>query len=280
MILDGRSIANRILKSLEPKIKQLKHTPKLSIILSTQNPDQVLYVNSKIKKAAQLGIESIVFNLKEEDKIISKLQELKESQDICGIVVQLPLPEYINTEKVVMNIAIEKDVDGLHPLNQGRIIWSRSIEELFSKDIFLPPATVAIFEILKNYEVQVKNRNVVILNFSPLIGKPLSFILYYMGANVSIVNINNENWKDITKNADIIITAIGKPGIINRDSVSKNAIILDAGISIVAKITGDCAFDDLKDYVKALTPVPGGVGAVTTAVILENLYKACYKLHR
>lgn len=279
MILDGRAISERILSRAKNLISKLSHRPKVAIILATKNPAQIIYVETKMKRAIQIGMDVSIDEIHDEEKIIRRLQDYKNDDSVCGVIVQLPLPEHMNTERIIMNTDPQKDVDGLHPLNQGRIIWSRSIEELMKKDFFIPPTSLAVMEFISNYKIEVNGKDAVLLNFSPLIGKPLSAILFYMGADVTIVNINSPGWRDKTLRADILVTAIGIPGIIKKDCVNKDAIVFDAGIAKTDRIRGDCDLE-LLNYVKAITPVPGGVGAVTTAFILENVCKACYKLHR
>jgi methylenetetrahydrofolate dehydrogenase (NADP+)/methenyltetrahydrofolate cyclohydrolase len=264
-ILDGKKLAELTLEKIEQEIRDLKTKPILSIVLCGDNPASLVYVKSKIKKAQQVGIKTRLCKLPEtasENQIINLVKSLNNKSD--GIIVQLPLPKHLDACKIIRTIDPKKDVDGLTPLNLGKT--------LENKEYFVPATPKGIIKILEYYEISIKGKDVVIINHSNLLGRPLAAMMLNRNASVSICHEFTKDLSEYTKKADIIITGVGKPKLLKKDMIKKNSVIIDAGISkINNKIYGDVDFENIRGKVKAITPVPGGVGPMTVAMLLENV---------
>ena len=197
---------------------------------------------------------------------LNKIEEINERNDIKGIFVEMPLPKQINPLNVFSKIAPNKDIEGLNPLNLGKI--------LYSNEFIVPSTAKAVIELLDYYEIPIEGRNVVIIGRSIIVGKPLSLSLLNRNATITICHSKTKNLKEITKNAEILICAIGKANYIDRSFVKENSIVIDIGTNYVNnKLVGDVHFEDVKDVVSAITPVPGGIGPITTAITIENCMK-------
>lgn len=272
VIIDGKKLADSTLFNLKNKLLEMKQKPKLSIIFNPKHSESLIYTNQKIKKSKEIGIKTEVHQISEnlsEEKLINLIEKLNENSD--AIIVQLPLPKHLDTFKIINTIKPEKDVDGLTSIN---------LEKTFSGKEFLVPATPkGIIKLLEHYKIKIKGRKITIINHSNLLGKPLSMMLLNRGATLSICHKLTEDLSFYTKNADILITATGIKDFIKENMVKDNCIIIDAGISRVnGKIYGDVDFENVSLKSKLITPVPGGVGPMTVAMLLENVLKA-YKLN-
>ena len=203
--------------------------------------------------------------------LINKLEELRIDSKIHGILVQLPLPGHINEKKILEAISEEKDVDGLNPLNLGRL--------LIGEDAFVPCTPKGIMRLLEHYKIFLDGKDVVIINRSNLLGKPLAYLLIQKNSTVTLCHSRTMNLKYHTRNADIVITGVGKPDFIDRDMIREEAVIVDVGICRKdQKVCGDTDFESLKDKASYITPVPGGVGPMTVAMVLENTLIAAERL--
>ena len=269
MILDGASLANEIKKELRKKVDAFnmrKISPKLSIILVGKDPASLIYTRKKIEACNEIGIETEFIEMPEntdELALINKLEELRIDSKIHGILVQLPLPGHINEKKILEAISEEKDVDGLNPLNLGRL--------LIGEDAFVPCTPKGIMRLLEHYKIFLDGKDVVIINRSNLLGKPLAYLLIQKNSTVTLCHSRTMNLKYHTRNADIVITGVGKPDFIDRDMIREEAVIVDVGICRKdQKVCGDTDFESLKDKASYITPVPGGVGPMTVAMVLEN----------
>lgn len=274
-ILSGLDVRDSIKEKLKKEFLKISFKPKLSIILVSNREDSVLYVKNKQKFGQEISVEVEVVNLDEnisEDNLVLEIEKLNKDLSVKGVIVQLPLPDRINKERVLNTISILKDVDGLTTENQNMLY--------LDKKAILPATAKAILSIFDFYKIQLKNKKVAVFGKSFLVGKPIAFCLSKMGAEVSIVDSKTSNPKDISKNSDIIISAIGKPLYIDKSFIGNNKpIVIDVGINKTESgLCGDVFFDDVKDLVSGITPVPKGVGPVTVACIFENLLDLCYNI--
>ena len=278
LILNGRLVADEVLKNTSSEIELLtsqnKRIPGLAVILVGDNPASHTYVKNKDIASKKLGIHSEIHNLKEntpESEVIKLINLLNSNTKIDGILVQLPLPAHIKTEKVIASIDPSKDIDGLHPYNLGRLIRGQNT---------LTPCTPqGVIEILNHYSIDVSGMSAVVIGRSTLVGKPLSLLLLEKNATVTIAHSKTDNIEVIARNADILISAIGRPKLITKAWVKEGAIVIDVGINRIqddntSKLVGDVDYDAVSTICQAITPVPGGVGPVTIAMLMTNTLKA------
>lgn len=281
-ILDGKAVASQMQQKIIEQIQQLKiegsRLPRLDVIIVGNDYGSIKYVEMKQKKALELGITAKVHHLEElttTDEVKNLILFLNQDSTVDGIMVQLPLPQNIDTNRVLESIDPSKDVDGLTPTNLGK---------LFQKDLSgIAPATpVGIMELLDYYNIDVYARNVVILGSSNIIGVPLSAMMLEKKATVTLCNELTENISEISKNADILVSATGKAKLVNKDFVKKGCVIIDVGSNKdpqTGKLVGDVDMEDVKDIPEYITPVPGGVGPMTIISLMLNLMK-CYRSGR
>ena len=275
-ILDGKKLAEKLNNELKQDI--LKSTeefgikPKLVTILVGENPASQVYINIKKKICAEVGIESISVKLKEtteKDELIKVIKELNNDETIHGILLQLPLPPHLKADSLtfIANISPFKDVDGLHPINKGN---------LFDYDEEYAPCTPkGIIKILEHYDIKIKGKHVVIVNRSNLVGKPLIFLMLKRNATVTICHTSTINIEEITKQADILVIAVGTPNFIKKSMIKDGAVIIDVGTNRVdGKLTGDVDFNDVYDKCSFITPNPGGIGPLTVAFLMRNTFIA------
>ena len=274
-ILDGKTLAKNIRLELKNEVEILKRktnkTPGLAIVLVGEDPASKIYVSSKIKGCKEIGIESFeVFLPKDiqEEELLNVIDELNNNDNINGILVQLPLPKHIDEKKVIDKIALEKDVDGFKPENLGLLFLNdkRSIHSC-------TPA--GIMRILDEYSINLKGLDAVIVGRSNIVGKPLAGLFINRSATVTICNSNTVNLREKTKAADIIVMAVGKAKMLTEDMVKDGAIVIDVGINRTENgIVGDVDFENVAPKAKYITPVPGGVGPMTVAMLFSNTLKA------
>jgi methylenetetrahydrofolate dehydrogenase (NADP+) / methenyltetrahydrofolate cyclohydrolase len=272
-IIDGKKISESILLGLKKEISKLNEKPKLSIILCGDLVESVIYTDIKKKKGTEIGIDVEIHKFPEDikqDELIKKVKELNKELD--GLIVQLPLPKLIDTNKILSAIEPSKDVDGLTQLNFGKTFIGE--EEL------APATPLGIIRLLEEYNINIKSKDIVIIGKSNIVGKPLAFMLANRGATVTLCHNNTKNLKEKTLKADIVVSATGKPNLITKDMVKEGVVIIDAGYGKKdGKAYGDVCFDEIKEKASYITPVPGGVGPMTVAMLLENTLKA-YKRNK
>ena len=276
MIIDGKKIAEGLRAKLKKKIREfksnLKIAPGLSVILVGEDPASQIYVKNKIKYSKEIGIDSEVIRYPEniqEKIVLDKIIELNKNQKVSGILVQLPLPQHINKQKVIETILPEKDVDGFHPINVGNLSSGY--------DSKIPCTPLGCLILLKEVEKNLSGKHVVIIGRSNLNGKPMAQLLLRENCTVTITHSKTKDLKSECNKADIIIAAVGKPKLVKGDWVKKNAIVIDVGINkTINGIVGDVDFDEVAKIAKAVTPVPGGVGPMTIACLLSNTVE-CFK---
>ena len=276
MIIDGKKEAEIIRNEIKKEISDLKKksgkTPSLTVILIGDFAPSLIYVRNKEKSAKEVGINSEIIrypkNVGEKD-ILKKIEELNKNDEISGILVQLPLPSQISKEKIINAINPSKDVDGFNPINVGNLSSGY--------DSIVPCTPLGCLLLIKKIESNLAGKHAVIIGRSNLNGKPMAQLLLKENCTVTIVHSKTNDLQNECLKADILVAAVGVPNLIKKDWVKKNAIVIDVGINKVGeKIVGDVNFDELKDNVKAITPVPGGVGPMTIACLLKNTL-TCFK---
>lgn len=274
LILDGKKLAEKIKLELKEKVAQLKEKPGLAVILIGDNPASKLYIDLKIRFCQEIGFysEKIIFSEEVlEEELFKTLDRLNNDQKIHGILVQLPLPKRLSylEKKIISFINPKKDVDCLHPLNIGQFFLERE----YHHKMILPSTPKGIIRLLKEYQIDLKGKKAVICGRSNLVGKPLAILLTQNDATVTLTHSKTKNIFQITKTADILVVAIGRANWLKKEGVKKEAVVIDVGINQVeGKLFGDVDFEDVKGKVKAITPVPGGVGPMTVAMLMENVY--------
>lgn len=277
MIIDGRSISNKIREELKVEIDNLKATkgitPGLAVIIVGDNPASRTYVNSKHKACEKIGVYSEVHNLDEnvsEETLLSKIEQLNNDDKINGILVQLPLPKHINEKLVLEKIHPSKDVDGFHPISVGSMV--------VGNDSFLPCTPHGIIKLLEYSNIEIEGKNAVVIGRSNIVGKPIAMLLLEKNATVTIAHSKTRNLKEVTKNADILIAAVGRPKFVTADMVKEGAVVIDVGINRIEEgLVGDVDYINVKDIAGHITPVPGGVGPMTITMLLYNTVKSAKK---
>ena len=269
MILEGKPVAEKILKEVKVGVEKLGFSPGLAIVRIGEDPASKVYVGTKLKRAKEAGIIGAEHHLKEgtsEDELIELIHKLNNDPAVHGMIVQLPLPSHINAENVLERIDPEKDVDGLHPESLGRLVAGNPT--------FVPATPQGIMEILKYYKIDPNGAEAVVVGRSNMVGKPMAALLVNANATVEICHSKTKDLGAHTKRAEILIVAVGKPKLIKEDMVREGAAVIDVGITRTeGKIVGDVDFEALKDIAR-ITPVPGGVGKLTVACLMKNVLKA------
>jgi len=269
--IDGKLISGLIKDELKEKAAMLDKDITLAVIQVGKDPASSVYVGNKKKACAYVGIHSLTYELSEntsEEELIAMIESLNVRRDVHGILVQLPLPEHINEDSVIKAISPAKDVDGFHPQNVGALC--------IGQKGFVSCTPAGIIQLLKRSNVQIAGKECVIVGRSNIVGKPMALLLLREDATVTVCHSKTKDLKAVCKRADILIAAIGKPKFITRDYVKEGAVIIDVGINRDEnnKLCGDVDFDDVFEIVSAITPVPGGVGPMTIAMLMNNCLMA------
>lgn len=285
-LLDGKKLADELKAEIKAEVDLLKQkgkkVPHLAAILVGNDGGSLTYVGHKVKACEQVGFRSTLLHFTDtsvtEEFILSKVQQLNEDEDVDGFIVQLPLPSHINADKVIMSIRPDKDVDGFHPVNVGKVT--------LGLDAFVSATPLGITKILERYNIETSGRHCVVIGRSNIVGRPMSILMSGQGktgnATVTVCHSRTKNLKDITLQADIIIAALGKPEFLTADMVKQGAVVIDVGTTRVTDATakagwrlkGDVKFDEVAPKCSAITPVPGGVGPMTVVSLLLNTLKA------
>ena len=288
-ILDGKQTGNDIKSELSARVDQLikdgKRPPHLAAVLVGNDGGSLTYVGSKVRSCERIGYESTLIQLPEETteaELLQQIDLLNVNKAIDGFIVQLPLPKHIDEEKVLMAIDPHKDVDGFHPTNFGKMA--------LGMESFIPATPYGIMELLRRYQINISGKHAVVIGRSNIVGRPISILLSRKSspgnATVTLTHSQTKNLAAITKEADIVVSALGVPNFLKEDMIKEGAIIIDVGITRVPDeshpkgylITGDVDYDHVKEKASFITPVPGGVGPMTIAMLLQNTYLA-YSRH-
>ncbi|HDD2659736.1 TPA: bifunctional methylenetetrahydrofolate dehydrogenase/methenyltetrahydrofolate cyclohydrolase FolD [Staphylococcus aureus] len=269
-ILDGKQIAKDYRQGLQDQVEALKEkgfTPKLSVILVGNDGASQSYVRSKKKAAEKIGMISEIVHLEEtatEEEVLNELNRLNNDDSVSGILVQVPLPKQVSEQKILEAINPDKDVDGFHPINIGKLY--------IDEQTFVPCTPLGIMEILKHADIDLEGKNAVVIGRSHIVGQPVSKLLLQKNASVTILHSRSKDMASYLKDADVIVSAVGKPGLVTKDVVKEGAVIIDVGNTTDenGKLKGDVDYDAVKEIAGAITPVPGGVGPLTITMVLNN----------
>ena len=280
-IIDGKNISNLIKEEIKVEVDQIisngERPPHLAAVLVGEDGASLTYVASKVRSCQQVGFNSTLVKLPIdilEKELLKKIKELNNDDNIDGFIVQLPLPDHIDEEKILLAINPNKDVDGFHPTNFGKMALNMKT--------FIPATPFGIMELLKRYDIETKGKYTVVIGRSHIVGRPISILMNSKGnpgdSTVTVVHSRTKNIENYTKNADIIISALGIPGFVKNEMVKDGVVVIDVGITRVKDnnhpkgyvIRGDVDFDSVKQKASYITPVPGGVGPMTIAMLLKN----------
>jgi len=280
-ILDGKKVSNQIKEEIAAEVAKMKangeKVPHLAAIIVGNDGASLTYVGSKVRSCERVGFESTLIQMPSttsEQELLKKIKELNVNDDIDGFIVQLPLPEQIDTQKVIMAVHPDKDVDGFHPTNFGKMALDMST--------FIPATPFGILELLERYKVDTKGKHTVVIGRSHIVGRPMSILMGRKGwpgnSTVTLTHSHTKNITQIISQADIVISALGVPNFLKAEMVKDDAVVIDVGITRVADdtkekgyyITGDVDFENVSKKASFITPVPGGVGPMTIAMLLKN----------
>lgn len=271
MLLDGKKTAEIITKKVAEEVQSISDEITLALILVGHNPASEVYVRNKMKACEEVGINVRNFFLEEnatQKELLTIIENCNMDKDVHGILVQMPLPSHIDENVVINSIDPEKDVDGLTIINQGKL--------MAGLDAIAPATPKGVITLLKKNYIDIVGKNVVVIGRSILVGKPLALLFLKNNATVTIAHSRTVNLKEITRRADILVAAVGKPNFVTADMVKKDVVVIDVGINKVeGKLVGDVKFDEVSELASYITPVPKGVGPMTIATLLENIVE-CY----
>ena len=275
-LIDGKAISQQIKDELKEKCSKLKDKGievTLAVILVGSDPASQVYVRNKKKACEYIGYNSLSYELSEDttmEKLLDLIKELNERSDVDGILVQMPLPPHLDEKKVINAIRPDKDVDGFHPMNVGALV--------VGDKGFVSCTPAGVIQLLKRGlpDYDISGKECVIIGRSNIVGKPMSLLMLRENATVTVAHSRTKDLKEVCKRADIIIAAVGKAGIITKDHVKPGAVVIDVGINRGddGKLCGDVKFDEVSEIAGAITPVPGGVGPMTIAMLMNNCYEA------
>jgi len=277
-ILDGKKAAQKIRNKLKEKVDTLKEngiTPKLAVIMVGEDVGSKIYVKNKSKACEEIGIKYEEYLLDENtsmEELLDLINKLNDRKDVHGILLQSPIPKHLDINLAIKAISPDKDVDGFHPVNVGKLV--------LGQETFVSCTPFGVIKLLEEYNIEMAGKNVVIVGRSNIVGKPLIQCLLNKDATITVCHSKTENVKEITKRADIVIVAIGKAKFLTADMVKENAVVVDVGINRNAegKVCGDVDFENVSKIASYITPVPGGIGPMTIAMLMHNIVKAAGKI--
>ena len=274
VILDGKETAKKVRENLKSKVEELKQRnifPKLAVIMVGDDGASKIYVKNKSKACEELGIDYEEFLLGDDttqEQLLNLIKELNEKKDVHGILLQSPIPKHLDINEAFRTIAPEKDVDGFNPVNVGKLV--------LGQDTFISCTPFGVIKLLEEYNIPIEGKNAVVIGRSNIVGKPMLQCLLNKHATITICHSKTENLKEVTKKADILVAAIGKANFVTKDMVKDGAVVIDVGINRneQGKVCGDVDFEEIQSIASYITPVPGGVGPMTIAMLLNNVVKA------
>lgn len=273
-IIDGKKLAKKTRESLKSEVEELKSEgiiPKLAVIMVGNNSASQIYVRNKSRACDEVGIEfeeHLLPDTTTQQELINLIEKLNNNKNINGILLQSPIPEGLDINEAFRKIAPEKDVDGFHPINVGKLV--------LGQDTFVSCTPYGIMRMFEEYNIDLEGKNAVVIGRSNIVGKPMSQCLLNNNATVTICHSRTQNLSEITKNADILVSAIGKPEFVKADMVKDGVVVIDVGINRTeeGKLKGDVDFENVSKKASYITPVPGGVGPMTIAMLMNNVVKA------
>lgn len=268
--IDGKRISQEIKDELKEKVASLKQEGKeaaLAVIQVGSDPASSVYVNNKKKACAYIGIRSLSYELPEEtteDELLALIEKLNQDDTVNGILVQLPVPAQINEDKIIQAISPRKDVDGFHPQNVGKLV--------IGEKGFVSCTPAGIIQLLKRSGIEIAGKSCVVVGRSNIVGKPMALLMLRENATVTVAHSKTKNLKEVCRQADILIVAIGRPQFITAEYIKEGAVVIDVGIhrNEQNKLCGDVKYDEVAEHTSAITPVPGGVGPMTIAMLMNN----------
>ncbi len=277
IILDGKETARKVRESLKTKVEELKQRnifPRLAVIMVGDDGASKIYVKNKSKACEELGIEYEEFLLKADitqEELIDLINKLNERKDVHGILLQSPIPKHLDINEAFRTIKPEKDVDGFNPVNVGKLV--------LGQETFISCTPFGVIKLLEEYNITIEGKNAVVIGRSNIVGKPMLQCLLNKHATVTICHSRTKNLEEITKKADILVAAIGKAKFVTKSMVKPEAVVIDVGINRneQGKVCGDVDFDEVSKIASYITPVPGGVGPMTIAMLMTNIVKAASK---
>ncbi|MBR9699654.1 bifunctional methylenetetrahydrofolate dehydrogenase/methenyltetrahydrofolate cyclohydrolase FolD [Candidatus Woesearchaeota archaeon] len=275
-IIDGKETAARLREQIKETVSQLDPKPGLAVIIVGDHPASKTYVTGKENAAKDIGMHFEKIELPDtiqETELLKKIDELNSNEAIHGFIVQLPLPKHIDEKLVIESILPMKDADGFSPINLGNL--------MLNNNSIVSATPKGIIKLLEEYNIELEGRHAVIVGRSNIVGKPIALLLQQKHCTVTMCHSKTKDLKNITKDADILVAAVGKPNLITKDMVKKGAVVIDVGTSRLedGTLTGDVDFENVKKVASHITPVPGGVGPMTITMLLENCLE-CYNLQR
>ena len=273
-IIDGRAVSKKIKQDLKKEVESLKEkgiNPCLAVVIVGNDPASKVYVAGKIRDCKEIGIESKHFELDEntsEDELLKLVKKLNEDKEVSGLLVQLPLPKHINEKTIINAIDPKKDVDAFHPVNVGKI--------MIGDYDFLPCTPSGVMHLLEAYNIDICGKECVVVGRSNIVGKPQAMLLLQKNGTVTMCHSKTKDLKQVTKRADVLVVAIGKGEFVTADMIKEGAVVIDVGMNRNAegKLVGDVKFDEVSEKASYITPVPGGVGVMTRAILMKNAVKA------
>ncbi len=273
-IIDGKLISKQIKDELKERVAKENIKATLAVIQVGNDPASTVYVGNKKKACEYIGIGSKSFELPEEttqEELLALIDKLNADDEVNGILVQLPVPKHINEKEIINRISPKKDVDGFHPESVGNLC--------IGQNGFVSCTPAGIIELLKRSDIDIEGKECVVIGRSNIVGKPMALLLLANNGTVTICHSRTKNLKDVVKRADIVVAAVGKPKMITREYINEGAVVIDVGIHRMedGKLCGDVDYEDVKDITSAITPVPGGVGPMTIAMLMVNCVKAAGK---
>lgn len=276
-LIDGKKLAQEIRRALTQRVKTLTqhgHKPGLAVILVGEDPASQVYVRNKIRACEEVGITSFEHRLTSqttEAELLELIEKLNQDDTVDGILVQLPVPRHIRAEKVIAAISPDKDVDGFHAVNAGRLLVGKH-----GREGFVPCTPAGIMRMIDETGIDPEGKNALVIGRSNIVGKPAALLLLERNATVTIAHSRTKNLKDLARQADILVAAVGRPRMITRDMVKPGAVVIDVGINRDEnnKLCGDVDTQEVREIAGAISPVPGGVGPMTIAMLLENTVRA------
>lgn len=268
-IIDGKAIAAELRLELKEKIEKMERKPGLAVVIVGEDPASRIYVRNKIKACAELGVRSYSYELPNNARqgdVEGLLDELARDLNVDGILLQLPLPKHLDSEAAVSHIPFEKDVDGFSAKNLGLLMQH--------KEKIVACTPLGVMKLLEREGIKLQGKNAVVLGRSETVGKPMAMLLLNANATVTVCHSKTQNLKEICRNADILVSAIGKPKFVTADMVKQDAVVIDVGINRdeFGKLCGDVDFENVKEKASYITPVPGGVGPMTITMLMYNTY--------
>ena len=274
VILNGKEVAKKTREGLKSKVEELKKKnifPKLAVIMVGEDGASKIYVRNKSKACEELGIKFEEFLLDEnttQEQLLKLINDLNERKDVHGILLQSPVPKHLDIDEAFRTISPEKDVDGFNPVNVGKLV--------LGQDTFISCTPFGVMKLLEEYNIEIEGKYAVVIGRSNIVGKPMLQCLLNKHATVTICHSRTENLKEITKKADILVAAIGKAKFVTKDMVKPGAVVIDVGINRneQGKVCGDVDFEEVEKIANYITPVPGGVGPMTVAMLMTNIVKA------